>query len=385
MRACGLTTVLSLLLAACVTGSARATAASLPVIDSIRIESSWRGLGKPLSATYTILRHGDHYRRMLSQVPRHTVDRLLNALTSPPVDRKIAIGSLVTREWLAARSSEPHNDASAPVCSPEAKRLLRQKLSNPEEAVRALDQYFSTSWTDDSPLISIDVTFHDGRTIHLESSQQQALMLPWKVGKGETWNPEIPRAVLALLPSNAEPRLTDRSLANAYVEEVVRDARDQLEDPEERCVHHDFLQAVEKHFEVVRIYHGTPGSFTAYVRRADFPANLVLTLVIRNDDKPDARAKLDISVQRSWGYVNRARNYVGKHPERHFAIWCADGISVKGNDGAVRISDYDSKSGIVSNPRIILKDGRVVPEYQQPSAHTSWPTRERRPKADSCG
>lgn len=291
------TAALLLLIAACITGVSPAMATSPPVIDSIRIESSWRGLGKPRSASYTILRHGDHYKRMLSQVPRHAVDRLLNAATSPPVDRKTAIGSLVTREWLAARSSEPHNDASVPVCSPEAKRLLRRRLSDPHEAVRALDQYFSPGWwTDDYPLISVDITFHDGRAIHLESSRQQALMLPWKVGKEETWNPEIPRAIVELLPSDAEPRLTDRNLANAYVAEVVREARDQLDDLEERCVHHDLLQAVEKQFQVVRIYHGGPGYFTAYVRRADFPANLVLTLVIRDDGKPDARAKLKLSV-----------------------------------------------------------------------------------------
>lgn len=352
--------VLSLLTAACIIVVSPAMAASRPVIDSIRIESSWRGLGKPRSATYTILRHGDRYRRMLSRVPRHAVDRLLTAVTSPPVDRKTAIGSLVTREWLATRSRELHNEAYAPVCSPEAKRLLRQKLSDPREAVRALNQYFSGWWTDDYPFISVDITLHDGRTIHLESNRQQALMLPWNVGKEETWNPEIPRAIIELVPNNAEPRLSDRNLANAYVDEVVSDAGHQLEDLEERCVHHDFLQAVEKRFEIVRIYHGGPGWFTAYVRRADFPANLVLTLVIRDDAKPDSRAKLELSVRRSKAYVNLARNYVEKFPKRRFAIWCADGVSVEGNDRAIEISDYDAETGIVSNPRIILPDGTVT-------------------------
>src|SRR5215469_8364483 len=261
--------------------------------------------------------------------------------SSPPVDQANAIRGLVTHEWLEARSGEARNDV---FCSPEAKQLLKKRLSDPEDARRALDQYFSVRWTDDDPLMSIDVIFHDGRRIHLESSQQPALMLPWKVGEAETWNPEIPRAIIGLLPTNSEPRLSDRHLAYAYLEEVLSDVRHELEDPEERCVHHNFLQAVEKRFEVVRMYHGSSGWFTAYVRRADFPANLVLTLVIRNDDKPDARAKLDLSVQRSWVYVNRARDYVGKHPERHFAIWCADGISVEGNDRAIRISDYDTKS-----------------------------------------
>src|SRR6185437_9271578 len=104
---------------------------------------------------------------------RSTVmDQLIH---TPSVDRKTAIGSLVTPQWLAARSSEPHNDVAVPVCSPEAKRLLRQKLSDPNEAVRALDGYLSDFWTDDYPRISVDVTFHGGRTLHVESSRQQAL------------------------------------------------------------------------------------------------------------------------------------------------------------------------------------------------------------------
>jgi hypothetical protein len=353
---------LSLVVAAHITGVLRAAAASPPVVDSIRIESRWSGLGEPRQKTYTILRHGDSYSRQFSQVPRNAVDRLLSAVTALPVDRKIAIGSLVTPEWLAAVSNEPHNGLFVPVCSPEAKLLLKQKLSDPELAVRALDQYFSGGWTDDYPRISIDISISDGGTIHLESSHQPVLMLPWKVGNEETWSPEIPRAILDLLPNGAEPRLSDRNLTNAYVEEVVRDARDELADPEERCLHQDFLQAVEKQFEIVRIYHGSPGWFTAYVRRADFPANLVLTLVIRDDAKPDAQAKLKLSVQRSGAYVNLARKFVEKFPDRYFAIWCADGVSVEGIDGAVSISDYNTETGIVRNPRIIHPDGSISPD-----------------------
>jgi hypothetical protein len=138
-------------------------------------------------------------------------------------------------------------------------------------------------------------------------------MLPWKVGNVETWNPEISSAIVGLLPDGAEPRLTDGRLASAYVEEVARILRDKIDDIEERCVHRSFLAAVEKQFAIVRIYHGSPGWFTAYVRRADFPENLVLTLVIRDDDKPGAQSKLDRTVQRTKDYVDVVRAYVGKH------------------------------------------------------------------------
>jgi hypothetical protein len=136
--------------------------------------------------------------------------------------------------------------------------------------------------------------------------------------------------------------------------------RDAIDDLEERCIHRTFLVAVEKQFEIVRIYHGSPGSFTAYVRRGDFPANLVLTLVIRDVSKPNAAAKLERSVQRTKAYVDLVRDYVAKHPEKHFAIWCADGVSAEGNHRAVKISEYDPTSGIVSHPRIIYSNGSVA-------------------------
>jgi hypothetical protein len=144
------------------------------------------------------------------------------------------------------------------------------------------------------------------------------------------------------------------------LEEVERRARNQIEEPEERCVHRTFLKAVEKRFEVVRIYHGESGWFTAYVRRADFPENVVLTLVIRDDSKPDALRRLDLSANRADAYVDIARHYVSRFPEKHFAIWCADGISVDGDDRAVELYDYDADSGIVSNPRKVRQDGSVV-------------------------
>jgi hypothetical protein len=342
--------------------AALALAASLPVIDSIRIESRWGGLGQPSATTYTIVRRGDHYKRRFATIPQTAVDRFAAAITAAPVERQAALRGLATREWLMARASERHDGVLAPVCSPEAKRLFAQHLADPEQALKALGSYFSFRWTDDNPFISIDVTFHDRQTIHLESHAQPALMLPWKVRNAETWNAEIPRAIAGLLPDGAEPRLTDRNLAVAYAGEVAQEMRVPIDDLEERCGHRDFLAAVEKEFEIVLIYHGSPGWFTAYVRRAGFPANLVLTLVIRDDDKPDAPAKLERTVKRTSGYVDLVRDYVGKHPEKHFAIWCADGVSVEGSVRAVSLSEYDPPSGIVSHPRIILPDGTIREE-----------------------
>jgi hypothetical protein len=340
-----------------------ALAASLPVVDSVRIESRWGGLGQPSASTYTVERRDGRYFRGSTTVPQGAVDRFVVAITSVPVERQAAFHSIATREWLIARASEPHGeDAHVPQCSSEAKRLLAKHIADPQEALKVLNQYFSVRWTDDYPSISIDVIFQDRRTIHLVSDAQHALMLPWTVSDVETWNPEIPRAVVDLLPDGAEPRLTDRQLAAAYVAEVASETSDAIEEIEERCVHRNFISAVERQFEIVRVYHGSPGDFTAYVRRTDFPPNLVLTLVIRDDEKPDAQARLERAVRRATAYVDRARAYVSKHPDQNFAIWCADGISVDGNELAVEVSEYNPTSGVVSNPRIIQPDGTIQEE-----------------------
>jgi len=179
------------------------------------------------------------------------------------------------------------------------------------------------------------------------------------------------------MPPGAAPRLADRQLGSAVAEQIAREISHELENLEERCVHRDFFAAVERVFEIVRVYHGSPGWFTAYVRRADFPANLVLTLVVRDADQPDALAKLDRTTQRAGAYVEIMRQYVAEHPKKWFAIWCADGISVDAEDvhlfddrkaariktaadRAVRLSEYDPGSGYVSHSRYILPGGEVI-------------------------
>ena len=216
--------------------AALALAASLPVIDSIRIGSNWFGLGKSRAETYEIVRHGNHYERTATRIPQVAVDRFAAAIIAAPVERKTALRGLATREWLRARASEPHGDFIS-FCSPEAKRLFEEYFVDREKAVTALDRYFSGGRLDDYPFISIDVTFGNRQPMHLESHAQPALMLPWKVGNSETWNPEIPRAIAGLLPAGAEPRLSDRSLEEAYVQRVAFEVGDALYETEERCMH----------------------------------------------------------------------------------------------------------------------------------------------------
>src|SRR5262245_15218461 len=114
-----------------ITLAALAAATSLPVIDSIRIESAWSGLGEPSRATYWIVRRGDHYQRRSAPIPQAAIERLLAAVSSPPIDRNTGIQNLLTPEWLQAYSSESPSYLRVPRCSPEAKQLLKQYLADP--------------------------------------------------------------------------------------------------------------------------------------------------------------------------------------------------------------------------------------------------------------
>jgi|ERR1051326_718228 hypothetical protein len=349
------------------------------VVDSVRIESRWSGLGTPSDRVYKIVRRGGHNERGLRAViPTEAVERLVSAMEAAPVEREAALRAIATPEWLASVAHQPPRNASVPSCSADAKRLFEQRVIDPAFALQVLDAYFSSPYTDDDPFVAVDVTLHGGRKLHAESSGQQALMLPWTVGSTKSWNPELPRAIAALIPAGAEPRVSGQSLEEDLAEDVGMELRYELDPLEERCVHHDMAEAVERKFEIVHIYHGSGGWFTAYVRRSDFPPNLVLTLVIRDSEKPDALGKLDRTAQRVGMYVDVVRPYLAAHPQTSFALWCADGLSVdarevfvsdenmarlKANaDRAVRLLEYEPATGYVHHERFILSDGDVIEE-----------------------
>lgn len=356
-------------------------AISMPVVDSIRIESRWGGLGTPNDKVYKVVRHGGRYFRHRAEVSPEAVDYLVAAIEAAPVGRQAAIHAIATPEWLARASQRPHDNASGiPRCSDEAKQLFTQRFADPAFAWSVLDGYFSLSRTDDYPNVTVDVALQDGRKLHVESQAQPALMLPWKVDGVETWNPELPRAIAALLPSGAEPRVSGEFLESDLAERVAMDMRHELDEIEERCIHRDFVIAVERVFEIVHVYHGAPGDFTAYVRRADFPPNLVLTLVIRDSEKPGALAKLDRTVQRLPAYLDVVRGFLAAHPKTSFALSCVNGTSVDAKypnlfdkkkraqlnrdaDRAVRLMEWDPASGYVSRERFILPGGDVLEDH----------------------
>ena len=59
-----------------------AFAASFPVVDSIRVESRWGGLGQPSATTYTIVHRDEHYYRSSATVPQAAVERFVAAITA---------------------------------------------------------------------------------------------------------------------------------------------------------------------------------------------------------------------------------------------------------------------------------------------------------------
>lgn len=353
-------------------------AVSMPVVDSIRIESRWGGLGTPSDKVYKVVRRGDRYVRRRAAVPAEAVDHLVAAIEAAPVARQAAIRAIATPEWLARAARRPHDDAAGiPRCSDDAKQLFARRLADPAFAWSVLDRYFGMRRTDDNPNVTVDVALHDGRRLHVQSYAQPALMLPWSVDGVETWNPELPRAIAALLPSGAEPRVSGEFLESDLAQDVAMEMRHELDELEERCIHREIVAAVERVFEIVHVYHGSPGDFTAYVRRADFPPNLVLTLVIRDSEEPGARAKLDRTVQRLPVYLDVVRGFLAAHPEKSFALWCVNGTSVdpeypnlfdnkdaarlnKDADRAVALMEWDPASGIVSHERFILPGGDVL-------------------------
>src|SRR5207248_2812835 len=147
-----------------------------PAVTDVRIEAHWRGLGEPSDEHYTI---------KIAEY-RDAVARLVRALDAQPVKRAEAMQMLADPLWLGRYVDIAYGSIPLTKCSAEARKLFADTFTDARFASTAFESYYTTSWTDDHPSMTVTVRFADGHTASASSRSQHALMLPWSAPRGDT-------------------------------------------------------------------------------------------------------------------------------------------------------------------------------------------------------
>jgi hypothetical protein len=193
----------------------KSTAATLPQIQRVVIESNWWGLGDSQHFALTIVRRGDGgYTAGSKKVDSALIDRLVRALAAAPIAHVDPSTLGITEPWLKANAHKAfaelsRDDSMYRKHTPSQERFFYDEFTNIDVAENALRKdYRSTSFhTDDYPRVFVTITHLDGSTTTVESRAQQLYMLPWTVinagKKVTTFNPELSTAIAAMPPTGA--------------------------------------------------------------------------------------------------------------------------------------------------------------------------------------
>jgi hypothetical protein len=147
-----------------------------------------------------------------------------------------------------------------------------------------------------------------------------------------TWDPDLPRALSRLMPaaSRLRRRLLDDELEYSLAEAVGERIRDRWNELEERRLYSHLIAAISQRFTIVDVYHSWPGHLSAYLRRSDFPENLLVDAHISATGNSTANLKPFLAdVER---LIALARPYVIDHPGVIFELGYFNGESLRRGD-----------------------------------------------------
>jgi len=198
-----------------------------PVVDEIRIRSTWGGLSpdSPL-ITELVVRRSDGGFTMTgtsSRAGKLTAMPPMRASTGDVAALVAAMEAPSRAKFDAGDLGRPDRDVQAridgemesesgedfPIDPAIAGRMqaYRETLRHPGDLATALTAGFRSFHTDDYPGVWVEIALSDGSKIVASSRSQQYLMLPWnRDGQPPTYSPAISQALWRLLPKGATNR-----------------------------------------------------------------------------------------------------------------------------------------------------------------------------------
>ena len=286
-------------------------------VDRIEITSSWVGLiqsNGPFKFHALITRKGaGYYRADGAKVDPDSIKALWAAIQAPPVHAVELPTFGLTEPWLAG-NAERMVDAYAKRFNlqptPSQKHFLVGAIKDLKQVQTQLPGLFSGAWTDDYPLVRIQLT-SKGKRISLETNSQYQFMVPWEL-KGsdapkQTFNVDISRAVAALMVRKDTNR---QRLSGADFEtDLVHKLREVLETEWNRLEVVDkapgVLERLQERFEVVSAQFTDGRSLDGGIRLDGACLNCVL-----HPAKSPERFSISVTFPRKDGRVEQVEEYL---------------------------------------------------------------------------
>lgn len=185
--------------------------------------------GESFARTYT---SSSHYmmtgepssKKEVGIVQIEAVSKLLHALAMPEIDRRKGLNLLSDIVMSSGIRRDPSLYTSYDkACHEKVAREYRRRLDGRKWIRPALEDYYSSFWTDDYPRLRVVVISREGGRVEMVTDSQQTMMLPFKVGEKVTWNYTLSDALADLLPNDslASMRLSSKNIGQAAADRML--------------------------------------------------------------------------------------------------------------------------------------------------------------------
>lgn len=217
-------------------------------VDKVTIDFSWATLGAGAGETYTLTKgptgyalngdadasesmyddNGDGTSSDRAKITGRRTLKQVNALRdlwrARPMSRDSALGVIANDDWAKENEASAFASLYLNRCA-ESEEVFSRQFMDTGKRIAATASYFEGGWTDDYPTYRVSIVLSSGKTLSMQSRMQATPTIQWSLDGVETWNPDIPNRIAALLPSwstmgrRMTSRLEGRNIANGFRED----------------------------------------------------------------------------------------------------------------------------------------------------------------------
>lgn len=340
-------------------------------LNSLKVESSWGGLGRPARSELSVERKGDGFVAGQQAVSASALYALVAAVRDTPISKPTAANLGITLQGLRSHAEEAGSNTSRLHYKeglPEQKSLFEAAFVDESTLPLRLERVYEHSHTDDYPYMRLQFALTDGSALTLTTHSQNPHMLPWTIkvdgATRETYNAEISQALLAILPpkfANRE-RLSGDGLYAMIGEETATTIKSRWELLRAEHDSGNALSILRTKYEVrdatVDSYHGLAygkawdggepheENLHATLTRPEFPKGFAVSAVLLREHGETRGAHELLSSAPAYQHlvlsVPWLETYLRKHPEENEWMFYVHGESL--TDKALHIFANDMKA-----------------------------------------